>query len=92
MDEVSIRPSVAQFAALIDQRIGANATKGNWKATPCWRLFAELARSMTQLEKLVNMHGTVLPCHVDEVRQRAADVGAYAMFIVDVVTKGEING
>jgi hypothetical protein len=90
--EIPMRPSVAQFATLMERRLDEHDHKGGWKSAPTWRLFAEASRHLVALERVVNRHGVVQPGHIEDVRREAADVANFLMMVVDVATRGAIDG
>lgn len=75
------RPVVRAFANLMETRLRANDHKGGWEdVDPLWP-FERLEEKVAELKAELYADG----CDADLVADLAADVGNYAMMIVDLI-------
>jgi NTP pyrophosphatase (non-canonical NTP hydrolase) len=78
---IRVRPEVARFAELMEQKLRANDHKGHWRGSSLSYLIARLREECGELIDAVLYEEDSTPGHITE---EAADVANFAMFIADV--------
>lgn len=78
---IRVRPEVARFAELMEQKLRANDHKGHWLGSSLSYLIARLREECGELIDAVLYEEDSTPGHITE---EAADVANFAMFIADV--------
>lgn len=78
---IRVRPEVAKYAELMEQKLRANDHKGHWRESSLSYLIARLREECGELIDAVLYEEGSTPDHITE---EAADVANFAMFIADV--------
>ena len=83
--ELKVRPEVARFALLMEQRLRENEEKGGWRRCPRSELTELLIKEIGELAGAV-VQSAITPAEPRlewAVRRKAANVGNFAMMIAD---------
>lgn len=75
---ITVRPEVAKFAELMEEKLAENDHKGHWSEAP-WDYHVE--RLQQEVEEL---HDALIQGNPRLIAEEAADVGNFAMFLADV--------
>lgn len=78
---IRVRPEVARFAELMEQKLRGNDHKGHWRGASLSYLIARLREECGELIDAVLYEEDSTPGHITE---EAVDVANFAMFIADV--------
>mgnify|MGYP000899229991 FL=1 len=83
-----VRPEVAKFAELMEQKLRANDHKGHWRGSSLSYLIARLREECGELIDAILYEEDSAPGHITE---EAADVANFAMFIADAAGALEVD-
>ena len=75
-----LRPQVRKFAIAMEERLQANDSKGGWDRLDMEDCLKRLKEESIELEIAVGPH---IFREKEDIRKEEADVGNFAMFIVD---------
>jgi len=93
-----LREEVMEFAGVMEARLQIHEDKGSWEDISLDELFAAVVRQVFEMHELLVLtnqdrvnEGGVQDCCLNDIINKAADIGNYAMMMADNAS-GEMGG